>query len=72
MYTNLGLVDKNLDITNLLNNYYKKKNHLIYRFNFKEEEYLKNNPIIKVHNESNWPPYNYNINKTPKVFPLII
>ena len=41
MYTNLGLVDKNLDITNLLNNYYKKKNHLIsIGLTSKEEEYL--------------------------------
>ena len=27
-----------------------------------EKDYLKNNPIIKVHNETNWPPYNYNKN----------
>jgi len=26
----------------------------------KEKNYLNNNPIIKVHNETNWPPYNYN------------
>ena len=31
----------------------------------KEKEYLKNNPIIKVHNETNWPPYNYNKNNKP-------
>ena len=56
---------------NLLNNYYKKKNHLIsIGLTSKEEEYLKNNPIIKVHNESNWPPYNYNINKNPKGFSI--
>ena len=54
MYINLGLVDKNLDITNLLNNYYKKKNHLIsIGLTSKEEEDEKNNPIIKLHNDSN-------------------
>ena len=25
----------------------------------KEKEWIQNNPIIKVHNETNWPPYNY-------------
>jgi len=26
----------------------------------KEKEFLRKNPIIKVHNELNWPPFNYN------------
>ena len=30
-----------------------------------EKEYIKNNPIIKVHNERNWAPYNYNIDGEP-------
>jgi diguanylate cyclase (GGDEF)-like protein len=30
-----------------------------------EKEWIKNNPIIKVHNESNWPPYNYAKNGKP-------
>ncbi|MEZ4693990.1 MAG: transporter substrate-binding domain-containing protein [Aliarcobacter sp.] len=71
MYTNLGLVDKNLKITNLLNGYYQKKGyHSIVELNKNEKEYLKNNPKIKVHNESNWPPYNYNTNQTPKGFSI--
>ncbi|QKE26730.1 ABC transporter substrate-binding protein [Arcobacter aquimarinus] len=71
MYTNLGLVDKNLKITDLLNGYYQKKGyHSIVELNKNEKEYLKNNPKIKVHNESNWPPYNYNTNQTPKGFSI--
>jgi polar amino acid transport system substrate-binding protein len=26
----------------------------------KEKEFVRNNPILKVHNELNWPPFNYN------------
>ena len=71
MYANLGLVDKNLDFTNLLKDYYKKENSkVLVELNEKEKEFLKNNPSIKVHNESNWPPYNYNTNKTPKGFSI--
>ena len=28
-------------------------------FEKQEKEWIKNNPTIKVHNETNWPPYNY-------------
>ena len=31
----------------------------------KELLYLKNNPTIKVHNESDWAPYNYNVDGKP-------
>ncbi|XOB61241.1 transporter substrate-binding domain-containing protein [Campylobacterota bacterium DY0563] len=31
----------------------------------KEKEFLKNHPIIKVHNEQNWRPYNFNKNGIP-------
>ncbi len=36
----------------------------------KEKEFIKNNPIIKVHNESNWPPYNYVKNGKPKGYSI--
>ena len=39
-------------------------------FTKKELAYLKNNPTIKVHNESNWAPYNYNINGKPYGFSI--
>jgi signal transduction histidine kinase/CheY-like chemotaxis protein/ABC-type nitrate/sulfonate/bicarbonate transport system substrate-binding protein len=31
-----------------------------------EIEYIKHNPVIKVHNEADWAPYNYNIGKMPR------
>jgi polar amino acid transport system substrate-binding protein len=31
-----------------------------------EMEYIKNNPVIKVHNEADWAPYNYNIGGNPR------
>lgn len=35
-----------------------------------EKNYLKNKKIIKVHNEKNWPPYNFNDNGKPKGFSI--
>jgi PAS domain S-box-containing protein len=35
-----------------------------------EKEYLKNNQPIKLHNEMNWPPYNFNENGVPKGFSI--
>jgi polar amino acid transport system substrate-binding protein len=37
-----------------------------------EIEWIKNNPIIKVHNETNWPPYNYFKNGEPLGFSIDI
>ena len=31
----------------------------------KEKEFIRKNPIIKVHNELNWPPFNYNEDGVP-------
>ncbi len=31
-----------------------------------EQEFIKNYPILKVHNETYWPPFNYNENGLPK------
>ena len=31
-----------------------------------ESEYLKTHPVIKVHNEKSWAPFNFNENDTPK------
>lgn len=62
MYTNLGLVNKDYDITSILNNYYFDINNKIQNIlTLEEKNYIKNS-IIKVHNELNWPPFNYNIN----------
>ena len=35
-----------------------------------EQQYLKNHPIIKAHNETNWAPFNYNENGIAKGFSI--
>lgn len=35
-----------------------------------EKKFLKNNSPLRLHNESNWPPYNYNQNDQPKGFSI--
>ena len=63
MYTKLGLVDKNYDLNTMLLDYYidnKNKNESI--FTKEEKEFLKRTPILKVHNESDWAPFNFNQN----------
>ena len=62
MYTNLNLVDKDYDITTILNNYYFDINNKIQNVLTNEEKSYIKNSIIKVHNELNWPPFNYNVN----------
>ena len=44
---------------------YSDDNNLL---NLTEEEriFLRNNPVIKVHNEKNWPPFNFNENGKPR------
>jgi polar amino acid transport system substrate-binding protein len=38
----------------------------------KEKEFIKNNPTIKVHNELNWPPYNYSQDAKPMGYSIDI
>ena len=30
-----------------------------------EKDFIKNNPVIRVHNELDWPPFNYNLDGKP-------
>lgn len=63
MYINLGLVNKDYNIHDLSRNYYYDVNkELENNFTKEELDYLKSTPILKVHNELNWPPFNYNVN----------
>ncbi len=71
MYTNLGLVDKRYDLNSMLLDYYiNEKNKLEKLLTKEEKDYLKNHPIIKVHNELNWPPFNFNINGNAKGYSI--
>ena len=31
-----------------------------------EKDWIEANPVIRIHNEMNWPPFNFNINGHPK------
>jgi polar amino acid transport system substrate-binding protein len=35
-----------------------------------ERKYLMEHPVLHVHNETNWPPFNFNVNGTPKGFSI--
>ena len=63
MYTKLGLVDKNHNLNELLFDYYiDNKNKIESIFTEEEQEFIKRTPILKVHNESDWAPFNFNQN----------
>ncbi|MDD2888448.1 MAG: transporter substrate-binding domain-containing protein [Aliarcobacter sp.] len=63
MYTSLGLVDKNQNINSMLLDYYiSEKNKIENLLTDEEKDFLKMHPIIKVNNELDWPPFNYNVN----------
>ena len=36
----------------------------------KERDYLKKHPVLKAHNESNWPPFNFSENGRPRGFSI--
>ena len=59
MYTNLGLVNKDYDINAILENYYFDIDNKIQNILTNEEKNYIKNSVIKVHNELNWPPFNY-------------
>ena len=71
MYSNLGLVNKNYNLNEMINDYFitnKKPLNII--LTDEEKNFLKQNPKIKVHNESNWPPFNYSVNNLPLGFSI--
>ena len=45
-------------------------NVLFAQFTKQEKVYLKNHPIIKAHNETNWPPFNFNKNGVAQGFSI--
>ncbi|WP_206731989.1 transporter substrate-binding domain-containing protein, partial [Arcobacter cloacae] len=70
MYANLGLVDKKIKIADLLDDDYYFNNPNKYTLSHEEQLYLKNNPTLKIHNESNWPPFNFIKNNKPTGFSI--
>ena len=71
MYVKLGLVDKKYDTESIMSDYYlNDKNNFQNFLTNEEKEYLRNLNKIKVHNEKDWAPYNYNINGEPLGFSI--
>jgi signal transduction histidine kinase/ABC-type nitrate/sulfonate/bicarbonate transport system substrate-binding protein len=66
-YDDMGLIVNHYNINDIV-----LENVSIHKIELsqKEKEYIKNNPIIKVHNESNWPPFNFQKNNTPMGFSI--
>ena len=71
MYSSLGLVPKNFEINTVIKDYIiadKKASSI--NFTQEEKEFLKQNKKIRIHNESNWPPFNYSSNDSPSGFSI--
>ena len=66
IYNLMGLTKNKIDLDDFI---YKPDNKKI-MLSPEEKVYLKNNNTITVHNELNWPPYNFNINGVAKGFSI--
>jgi len=66
IYNLMGLVQNTIPITEFIYNPNQKKIILTNE----EKKYLKSNPTITVHNETDWAPFNYNENNEPKGFSI--
>ncbi len=63
IYRLMGLTHNNeIDLDEFV--FYGNNNRII--LTKQEKSYLESNPVIKVNNENNYPPFNYNENNTPK------
>ena len=71
MYSNLGLVPKTLDLNSAIKDYLivDKKTSTI-DFTEEEKEFLNQTKTVRIHNESNWPPFNYISNGIPMGFSI--
>ena len=67
-FKELGLTIQNKEL--ILDNFVFKDNKYNIKLTKIELSYLKKHNIIKVHNELDWAPYNYNLNGIPKGFSI--
>ena len=66
MYNLMGLTINTIDLDNFI--YTPKLNNL--NLTLEEQKYISLHPTLTVHNELNWPPYNFNINGKPIGFSI--
>ena len=67
MYKYYGLTQSKIDLNDFLFDEMSKKDKKIF-LSDEEIKYLKDNPILKVHNFDSLPPYNFTLNNYPKGF----
>ena len=67
MYNIMGFIKNKIDFEDFIFHYcsFQKLN-----LTQKELNYLKKHPLLKIHNENSWPPFNYNENGIPKGFAI--
>ena len=66
IYNLMGLIKNEINLNEFI---YKQNENKIILTN-EEKKYLESNPIITVHNETDWAPFNYNENNEPKGFSI--
>ena len=60
IYRKLNLINKNTNIKRVLSNYiFDYKNTTSINFTKKEQDFINNNPILKIGNDSYWPPFDF-------------
>ena len=67
MYEYYGLTESKIDLNDFLFDEISKKDKKL-SLSDEEIKYLKDNPILKVHNFDSLPPYNFTLNNYPKGF----
>uniref|UniRef100_UPI0040471F36 ABC transporter substrate-binding protein n=3 Tax=Aliarcobacter sp. TaxID=2321116 RepID=UPI0040471F36 len=67
MYEYYGLTESKIDLNDFLFDEMSKENKKV-SLSDEEIKYLKDNPILKVHNFNSLPPYNFTLNNYPKGF----
>ena len=67
MYKYYGLTESTIDLKDFLFDEISKKDKKL-SLSDEEIKYLKDNPILKVHNLDSLPPYNFTLNNYPKGF----
>ncbi len=67
MYKYYGLTESTIDLKDFLFDEISKKDKKL-SLSDEEIKYLKDNPILKVHNFDSLPPYNFTLNNYPKGF----
>ena len=67
MYKYYGLTESKIDLNDFLFDEISKKDKKL-SLSDEEIKYLKDNPILKVHNFDSLPPYNFTLNNYPKGF----